>query len=188
VIPRLLLGTNGLLHGVGCGKPRRRASSSQDLDHDVGRRRPVFRLRPAAGYANRPCICKSRDATGPPLGAQRDGHSGGRGWPPEATFARRCDTMMTLAAARKGLSTLVFSPPIRFLSQGLPETSRIVGSNADAPVPFFPADPARHAKGGGNRLAPADAARRHGPPGGRRHLRLPAARDARAPQGGPDRT
>ena len=42
--PRLLHGTNGLVRGVGGGKPRRRASSSQDLDHAWGRREPVFRL------------------------------------------------------------------------------------------------------------------------------------------------
>ena len=59
--------------------------------------------------------------------------------------------------------------------------------SADAPLPLLPADPARDAEGSGDRLAPADAARRHDPAGGGRHLRLAAARPARAEQDRADR-
>src|SRR5205807_6736912 len=44
-----------------------------------------------------------------------------------------------------------------------------------ASFPLLPADPARDAEGSRDRLAPADAARRHGPPGGGRHLCVAAA-------------
>ena len=56
-----------------------------------------------------------------------------------------------------------------------------------APLPLFPAHPARNAERGGDRLAPADAARRHDAAGGRRHLRLPAARLPGAAEDLPDR-
>src|SRR5450631_2459903 len=49
-----------------------------------------------------------------------------------------------------------------------------------APVPLFPADPARYAERRRDRLAPADAARWHDAPGSGGHLRLPAARLPRA--------
>src|SRR5271170_6065699 len=48
-----------------------------------------------------------------------------------------------------------------------------------APFPLLPAEFTRDAEGGRDRLAPADAARRHDPPGGGRHLQLPAARLSR---------
>ncbi len=51
-----------------------------------------------------------------------------------------------------------------------------------APLPLFPADPQGDAEGGGDRLAPADAARGHDPAGGGRHLRLAAAGPAGAAQ------
>ena len=47
---------------------------------------------------------------------------------------------------------------------------------SDASFPLFPADPQGDAKGGGDRLASADAARRHDPTGGGGQLRLAAAR------------
>ena len=56
-----------------------------------------------------------------------------------------------------------------------------------APFPVLPAQSARDPEGGGDRLPPADAARRHDPPGGGRDLCLPAARPAGADQGLPDR-
>ena len=45
-----------------------------------------------------------------------------------------------------------------------------------ASFPLFPADPEGDAERGGDRLASADAARRHDPAGGGGHLRLAAAR------------
>jgi len=39
------------------------------------------------------------------------------------TLTRRCDTVMTGGVAAKALLPLVFSPPIRFLSQALPRES-----------------------------------------------------------------
>ena len=53
--------------------------------------------------------------------------------------------------------------------------------------PLFPAHPARDPERGGDRLAPADAARRHDAAGGGRHLRLPAARLPRLAEDLPDR-
>ena len=50
-----------------------------------------------------------------------------------------------------------------------------VEKGADASVPVLPADAARESERGADRLAPADAARRHDPPGGGRHL-LPGCR------------
>src|SRR3546814_12787381 len=49
-----------------------------------------------------------------------------------------------------------------------------------APFAVFHADPEGNPEGGGDRLPPAHAARRHGPPGKRRHLLLAAARISRA--------
>ena len=77
--------------------------------------------------------------------------------------------------ARKALTALVFSRPIRFHS-GSPQTSIL--NRHHAPDPLLPADPARDPEGGGDRLPPADAARRHDAAGGGRHLCLPAARAA----------
>src|SRR5207248_2265562 len=57
----------------------------------------------------------------------------------------------------------------------------------NASFPVFPADPARDSEGSGHRLAPTDAARRDDPPGGGRHLRVPAARLSVAEQGLPPR-
>src|SRR5574338_41698 len=56
-----------------------------------------------------------------------------------------------------------------------------------APVPLFPAHPARDAERGGDRVAPIDVARRHDAAGGRRHLRLPAAGLSGAAEDLPDR-
>src|SRR5665647_3709508 len=79
--------------------------------------------------------------------------------------------------SRKSVAALVFSRPIRLLGADPSLESSVV---FHAPVPIFPADPARNAEGGGDRLAPLDAARRHDAAGGRRHLRLPAAWLSRA--------
>ena len=57
----------------------------------------------------------------------------------------------------------------------------------NAAVALFPAHPQRESARGRNRLAPADAARRHDPPAGAGQLLLAAARQARARQGLPHR-
>ena len=56
-----------------------------------------------------------------------------------------------------------------------------------APVPLFPADPARDPEGGRDCLPSADAAGRHDPAGGGRHLCLAAARLPRAQEDRADR-
>ena len=78
----------------------------------------------------------------------------------------------------------IFSPdPLSVPHLSRPPDSR----ETDATVPLLPADPARGAEGGRNRLPPADAARRHDAAGVGRHLRLPAARAPRAAQDRADR-
>src|SRR6185312_16407121 len=72
------------------------------------------------------------------------------------------------------LASCVFGPIP--LSQGAPNESEA----PDAPVTLFPAHPARDAERSRDRLAPADAARRHDAAGSGRYLRLPAAWPARA--------
>src|SRR5471030_2954861 len=51
-----------------------------------------------------------------------------------------------------------------------------ISSKIHAPVPLFPANPARYAERRRDRLASADAARRYDAARGGRHLCLPAAR------------
>src|SRR2546429_9540809 len=58
-------------------------------------------------------------------------------------------------------------------------------SHLHASVPLFPADLARDAERGGDRVAPADAARRHDAAGGGGGLCLPSPWPARAPPGLP---
>src|SRR5260221_14040471 len=60
-------------------------------------------------------------------------------------------------------------------------------ARSDAPVPVFPAAPAREPERGADRLAPADAARRHDPPVIGRDLFLAAAGAARVEAGRADR-
>src|SRR5215472_11386035 len=64
----------------------------------------------------------------------------------------------------------------------------IAGARFDASFRVLPAAAAREPKRGADRLAPADAARRHDPPVERRHLFLAAARVARPQKGGAHRT
>ena len=77
-------------------------------------------------------------------------------------------------SAPKSLKGIVFCRPFRFHSASRNPTR--FPSNPHAPVPLFPADPARDAERGGDRLPPADAARRHDAAGGGRHLCVAAAR------------
>src|SRR5438132_5867224 len=109
--PRLLHGTNGLVRGVGGGKPRRRASSSQDLDHAWGRREPVFRLVLRRVTLARRHFQIKHNATITTGNATAGGDEDSA-----ATLAHRCDTVMTPTPAPKALSALVFSPLIRFVS------------------------------------------------------------------------
>ena len=74
---------------------------------------------------------------------------------------------------------------IRFHSAGSRPPSGIAPAHASLPV--FPADPARDPQGSRDRLAPAHAAGGHDPPGGGRHLRLPAPGLPGAAQGLPHR-
>src|ERR1051326_8899316 len=80
---------------------------------------------------------------------------------------------------------VVFCRSIRFHSA--PRARMLESDLLHASLPLLPADPARDAEGGRDRLAPADAARRHDPPGGGRHLCVAAARLPRAQEGGRDR-
>src|SRR5262245_63912399 len=85
--------------------------------------------------------------------------------------------------SRKSAAALVFWQPIRFL---WPATLWIL-CIVHAPVPVFPAHPARDAKRGRDCLASADAARRHDAARSRRHLCLPAAWVPCAAENLPDR-
>ncbi len=64
---------------------------------------------------------------------------------------------------------------------------RFLTGETHASIPLFPAHPARAAARGRNRLAPANAARRHDAAGGGRHLCLPAARLPRLAENLPNR-
>src|SRR2546430_8782701 len=68
-------------------------------------------------------------------------------------------------------ASCVFSPvPVSLAAPAPPALE-----SRHASVPLFPAHSARSAPRGGDRLAPADAARRYDPAGSRRDLRVPAA-------------
>ena len=78
--------------------------------------------------------------------------------------------------------------PCVLASDPLSVTALFLGSFKDhAPVPLFPADPARNTERGGDRLASIDAARRDDAAGGRGHLRISATRIPRAAEDLSDR-
>src|SRR3546814_18569907 len=79
--------------------------------------------------------------------------------------------------------------PYTTLFRSVSATASSLTSRASyAPFAVFHADPEGNPEGGGDRLPPAHAARRHGPPGKRRHLLLAAARLSGADEARADRT
>src|SRR5690242_8761183 len=90
----------------------------------------------------------------------------------------------------RGINSREIGPPLSFAARSaftpapfLPRFTK----NDHAPVPLFPADSARNAQRGRDRLAPPDAASRHDAAGSRGDLRSSAARLSRAAKNLPHR-
>src|SRR5438094_4567408 len=79
------------------------------------------------------------------------------------------------------------SAPCIFAGDPVSLPSPFRNCSPHASIQVFPADPARDPQGGRDRLAPADAARWHNPPGIRWNLRLFAARPPGIGENLPDR-
>ena len=91
----------------------------------------------------------------------------------------------SLCACLCGSLRLFFGRPIGSIPRAL--SSRSESAEIHAPEPLLPADSSRDSEGGRGRVAPADAARRHDPPGSLGHLCLAASRTARRREDQPHR-